>query len=247
MKNSKNLFNLNGKTALIAGSSRGIGFEFTKHLKKHNAKVIGLSRKNNNNTHLDKHYTCDVTNKLDLQKISYIFIKKNIKLDILIFTAGVSNFEEKLDNYEKFSKILETNLLSNYNFINIFESNLNKNSSIINISSINAIQGFPDNPGYVASKGGVEALTRSLAIDLSSKKVRVNCIRPGYIKTDMTINSYNDIKKNQNRKNRTILKRWGNPEDLVGPMLLLASDASSYMTGSILTVDGGWTVLGLYE
>jgi len=243
----KNFFKLDGKVALIAGSSRGIGFAFTESLKNQNVKVIGLSRKKNINPSLDIHYICDVTKQSNLELIKTICEKINIKLDIIIFAAGITNAHNSLNDKKNFINIINTNLVSNYNFINTFKPIMNKNASIINISSINAIQGFPQNPGYIASKGGVEALTRSLAVDLGKDKIRVNCIRPGYIKTDMTLNSFNNPKKNRSRKNKTILKRWGNTNDLVGPMLLLASDASSYMTGSIITVDGGWSSLGLEE
>jgi gluconate 5-dehydrogenase len=245
MLTSKNLFDLNGKIALVAGSSRGIGFALANALKENGAYVIGLSREPNKKNFLSEHYICDVTKKSNIEDILTKLIRNKIKIDIVIFAAGISSVDNVTDEYEKFVQVLNTNLLSNFNLINTLKPILNKNSSIINISSINSIQGFPGNPGYVASKGGVEALTRSLAIDLSDDKIRVNCIRPGYIITDMTINSYNNKKQNLNRKNRTILNRWGKTEDLIGPMLLLASNASLYMTGSIITVDGGWTALGL--
>lgn len=245
MSNSKNVFNVNGKYALVAGSSKGIGYTLAKSLKENGAYVIGLSRKIDDTSHLDLHFKCDVTIKSNIERILKKLIKNKIRLDVVVFASGISEIENQQDDYNKFVKVINTNLFSNFNLINIIKPILNINSSIINISSINAIQGFPKNPGYVVSKGGVEALTRALAVDLSNKNIRVNCIRPGYILTDMTIKSYNDRDKNLHRKNRTILKRWGKTKDLIGPMLLLASDASLYMTGSIITVDGGWTSLGI--
>ena len=120
-----------------------------------------------------------------------------------------------------------------------------KKSSIVNLTSIASEFGFPDNPGYVASKGGVKSLTKSLAIDYAKLNIRVNCISPGYIHTNMTNESYlNPIKYNE-RLNRTILNKWGNVNDLVGASIFLLSDASSYITGSEILVDGGWTAKGI--
>ena len=88
-------------------------------------------------------------------------------------------------------------------------------------------------------------MTKSLAIDFKNKNINVNSILPGYIKTQMTIKSYNNKKKRDKRTNRTILKRWGNPEDIVGAAIFLASNASNYMTGSEIIIDGGWLSKGL--
>ena len=120
-----------------------------------------------------------------------------------------------------------------------------KNTSIINICSINAHQAFPNNPGYVASKGGILSLTRSLALDFSKYKIRVNSISPGYIKTNMTKKSFTSKKKFLERKNRTMTNRWGNPDDLFGIVEYLISKKSSYTTGQDFIIDGGWTSKGL--
>lgn len=245
MLDYKSLFNLKGKTVLVAGSSRGIGATLSNALKDNEAFVIGLSRKRDLSNNLNQHFKCDLTKRSDILKIFNLLNTNQIKIDVLIFAAGITGSNKAKNDIENFSKIIDNNLIANFNLIYTLKPILSKNSSVINISSINAIQGFPNNPGYVASKGGIEALTRGLAIDLSKQKIRVNCIRPGYIATDMTKESYSDKIKYNKRKNKTILKRWGNTKDLVGPALLLASDASAYMTGSIITVDGGWTALGL--
>jgi gluconate 5-dehydrogenase len=117
--------------------------------------------------------------------------------------------------------------------------------SIINVTSIGSLVGFPDNPGYVAAKGGLRMLTRALAIDLGRSGIRVNNLAPGYVRTGMTARSYDDPQLNAQRTEHTILGRWGVPEDMVGPAVFLASDASAYMTGQDLIVDGGWTAKGL--
>ena len=111
--------------------------------------------------------------------------------------------------------------------------------------SIGSMQGFPDNPGYIASKGGLRMLSKSLAIDLAKDNIRVNNIVPGYISTDMTKGSRNDPVLYEERLERMIIQRWGETEDIVGAVIYLASNASSYVTGIDLVVDGGWTAKGL--
>ncbi|MDA9772570.1 SDR family oxidoreductase, partial [Amylibacter sp.] len=113
-----------------------------------------------------------------------------------------------------------------------------------NITSLGAELGFPDNPSYQMSKAGLRQLTKALARDWGEFGIRANNICPGYIKTAMTTKSFNDIKLNKQRSDNTLLKRWGEPEDLIGPALFLVSDASSYMTGTDIYVDGGWTANG---
>ena len=117
--------------------------------------------------------------------------------------------------------------------------------SIINITSIGAELGFPNNPAYVAAKGALKQLTKSLAVDLGQFGIRVNSIGPGYFKTDMTQSSWNDPQLQKDRTRHTILGRWGEPDDLTGAVIFLASDASSYITGQDLYVDGGWLAKGL--
>ncbi|MDC3063355.1 SDR family oxidoreductase [Alphaproteobacteria bacterium] len=242
---NSHLFCLKNKVTIIAGASKGIGLAISKGFKQNGAFVIGLSRRKSNSNFFDLYFECDVTNKNDLREVIKILKNKNIFLDVLVYSAGISNLKDKDET--KFEKLINTNLIGNFLFINVLKKLINNNSSIINISSINAKLGFPDNPGYVASKGGVEALTRSLAIDLAKKNIRVNCIRPGYIKTQMTKKSYNNQFTKKIRINKTILKRWGETEDIVGSAIFLSSKASSFITGSVITVDGGWIAKGLDE
>ena len=119
--------------------------------------------------------------------------------------------------------------------------------SIINVTSINAELGFPNNPAYVASKGGLRMLTKSLAKDFGKYGIRVNNLGPGYFITDMTKNSYQNKKSRIIRQKHTLLGRWGNLSDLVGPCIFLASNASGYVTGQDLYIDGGWVANGLIE
>ncbi len=117
--------------------------------------------------------------------------------------------------------------------------------SIINITSIGAELGFPNNPAYVAAKGALKQLTRSLTCDLGPYGIRVNNLGPGYFHTDMASFSWSDPERREARARRTLLGRWGEPEYLAGAVIFLASDASRYMTGQDLYIDGGWLAKGL--
>ena len=122
---------------------------------------------------------------------------------------------------------------------------MKKGGSIINVTSLGSVLGFPDNPSYVSSKGGLKMLTKSLAVDLGKKGIRVNNLLPGYMKTAMTKKSFMNKDLKEERDKRIIMNRWGNPTDLIGPCIFLASDSSSYIPGSDILVDGGWTAKGL--
>ena len=122
-----------------------------------------------------------------------------------------------------------------------------KNGVIINFTSINAELGFPKNPAYVASKGGLKMLGKALAKDWGKFGIRVNNIGPGYMKTEMTRKSWQNKKTRKSRTSRTLLNRWGEKDEIVGPCIFLASDASRYITGQDIYVDGGWLANGLSE
>ena len=171
------------------------------------------------------------------------------KIDILINSAGISiSFDENIHIQNSyFKKTLDTNLTSVFNLTYAVAEIMkkNKSGSIINITSIASHLGMPNNPAYVASKAGLSGLTRSLSYDFASFGIRVNSLVPGYFSTDMTKDSFEDKKKNKERASRSLLLRWGDPEELIGPAIFLASNASSFITGTDLVVDGGWSIKGL--
>ena len=121
----------------------------------------------------------------------------------------------------------------------------NGGGSIVNVTSLSAEQAFPDNVAYVTFKGALKQLTKALALDLAKFNIRVNNLGPGYIRTNMTQASWDDRDKQRNRQDATMVDRWGEPEDLAGAVIFLASDASSYMTAQDLYIDGGWLSKGL--
>ena len=120
-----------------------------------------------------------------------------------------------------------------------------KGGSIINITSLSAQLGFKNNVAYVASKGGLKLMSKALANDFAKLKIRVNNVGPGYIKTNMTLKSWKNKKLHKLRQNKTLLNRWGSSQDLVGTIIFLSSDASRYITGQDIYVDGGWLAKGI--
>jgi len=244
----ENIFSLKNKTALITGASRGIGAEIALAYVESGANVICVARSESTEKRRIKEFyrQCDVADFQQFQSICESIDTDYGGIDILVNAAGVSL--PKNDNQselERFEETVSINLTATYQCCDLASRFMHNGGSIINITSIGAMQGFPDNPGYVASKGGVRALTKAMARDLCDRNIRVNDIAPGYIKTDMTRQSFENSVASQERINQMMIKRWGSAEDLIGAAIFLASDASSYMTGSSLIVDGGWVAKGM--
>ena len=247
-----NLFSLHGKVALVTGASQGIGFAIANGLNLAGASVFGFGRsekvKESQKVHFE-YIQCDIRKNKEFQTSCKRIFDSTGSIDILINAAGITvKNQSKANSFDTFSTILDVNLRAAYFCCETVQYYMKSNTnggSIINITSIASKLGFPENPGYVSSKGGLKMLTKALAIDYAKNKIRVNNIAPGYIKTSMTLNSFNDHKKYLDRKNHTILDRWGLPEDLIGAAIFLSSNASTYITGIDLVVDGGWTSKGL--
>ncbi len=245
---TNNIFSVKNKNIILTGASRGIGFYLLKELKNNGANILGLARsKKLGSRNLEKNYnSCDINEYEKFKKICSNFSKKFGKIDVLINNAGISLQNKKdIDGIKNFEKTINTNLVSVFKCCFATSKFMANNSSIINISSIAALMGFSDNPGYISSKGGLHSLTNSLAFDLAKKKIRVNSIMPGYIKTNMTINSFKNKEKFKSRMQRIPLLRWGNSSDLLGAVIFLSSSASSYITGTKIIVDGGFSIKGI--
>jgi len=243
MVNYKNLFNIKNKVTVVIGATRGIGKEIATGFTANGAITYSIGR-----TKLKKKnfFCCNVNDTIQLEKIFNQIYKKHKRIDILINCASITSANTK-DYKDNFKKVLNTNLSSHYFVSKIFYKYVNKTfgGKIINISSLGSKMGFPNNPAYVSSKSAISGLTKALALDFYKKNIKVNSIVPGYIKTSMTIESYKNKKKREDRTKRTIFKKWGKPSDLVGASIFLASSASNYITGSEIIVDGGWLAKGL--
>lgn len=241
---------LTGKIAIVTGASRGLGAAIAEGLCNAGMIVYGIGRSQASIiSHDNFSYTsCDVLDKASLTEIFKNVETAHDALSCLVNVAGITlPNTQGIMNDDAFDKTMAVNLKATHWIAQMAFANMKRQrrGSIVNITSIGGLMGFPNNPSYAASKGGLEALTRALAVDFGKCNVRVNNIAPGYFTTDMTAKSYLDEKMQQERSDRTILGRWGKPEELIGPTLFLASDKSSYVTGTTLVVDGGWTAKGL--
>lgn len=240
------LFSLAGKTIIVTGAARGNGLAICEGLQKNGALVIGVDKSDNLNADFPN-FVVDITNKHDVSKLIGTVIEKFGSIDGLVNNAGISlssdtpHFDD--DVYEK---TLAVNLDAVFYLTSLLCQHMAKfqAGSIVNITSLGAEQGFPGNPAYQISKAGVKQLTKAFACDWGMQGIRLNNLCPGYIKTSMTQASFNDPLMNEQRRSRTMLDRWGESDDLVGAVIFLLSNASSYITGSTIYVDGGWTSKG---
>jgi NAD(P)-dependent dehydrogenase (short-subunit alcohol dehydrogenase family) len=234
------------KSIVITGASRGLGQAACMYFLQLGYKVYGISRSPIQNTHenfigISKDLTA---NHLDTWMHEYFHSETDI-IGLINF-AGSTSPSVELPSLNSVKSTFEINFFSTYAAILGLVPSLKKNpqSTIINIGSIGGTCGFPNNPAYGASKAAIINLTQNLAIDLSRFDIRVNCVSPGYFRTDMTAKSFSDPEMRKIRENNTVLGRYGQPTELMGVLEFLLSPASSYITGQNFIVDGGWTAKG---
>lgn len=247
-------FNLDGKTALVTGCKRGIGKAIAIGLAEAGADIIGVSaslEKSESDVEKEIHrlgkkfhaYQCDFRNRKQLYSFIHQIKSEFSKIDILVNNAGTIRRAPAAEHSDEYwDEVIEVNQTSQFILSRAFgKSMLEQNyGKIIFIASLLTFQGGITVPGYAASKGAIGQLTKALANEWASKGLNVNAIAPGYIATDNTKALREDGKRNQSILERIPANRWGNPNDLVGAAIFLASEASSYVHGNVLLVDGGW-------
>ena len=246
------IFNLEGKTALITGASSGLGKHFAKTLSAAGASVILSARRIDNlealKNEIGNKAFCiplDVTSTESVKNLVREIRNITGSVDILVNNAGVSDPRRFKDlTEESWNYVLETNLNGTFRMAkaitDIFLED-KKGGSIINIASILGLRVGLNLTSYAAAKAGLVQLTKSMALELARSNIRVNAIAPGYILTEIN-NDFFDTEEGQSYIKSIPMKRLGLESELDGILLLLASDASSFMTGSIIPVDGGHLV-----
>ena len=249
---SLELFDLDGKTALVTGSSRGLGLGIAKALAEAGARVA---------LHGSRAVPQEAMRQVDQAQAGTIAVTGDVsspeactrmivevmeqfgRIDILVNNAGTIRRAPASDcSWEDWNAVLETNLSSVFRLSQLAGRHMLSMGSgkIINIASLLTFQGGITVPSYAAAKGGVGQLTKALANEWASRGVNVNAIAPGYMETDNTAALRADPARSRQILERIPAGRWGRPEDLGGAAVFLASRASDYMHGHVLVVDGGW-------
>ena len=247
-----NLFNIEGKVALVTGARRGLGLAMATGLVEAGVKLVAVSSgadcrelrqmvKKRNGEML--YLQADLADRRQRAGLVAKAVKRFGRLDILVNSAGIQHRQPALDfDLAKWDHIVSLMMTG------VFELSQQAarvmvaqgGGKIINIGSISCFQGGWTVAAYTAAKHGVAGLTKALANEWASKNIHVNAIAPGYFDTEMCAAVKSDPVREPKIRERIPAGRWGKPEELVGPLLFLASDASNYVDGQVLAVDGGW-------
>lgn len=250
----EDLFSLKGKVALVTGARRGIGLAIAEGLAAAGADVIGVSHSldpadSEVKRAVEKHgrrftgYQCDFSQLDQLHEFIRTLHHRHGTMDILVNNAGTIRRAPLVDHSdEAWNEVLTTNLTAPFILTReVGRQMLDKGrGKVIFIASLLSFQGGITVPGYAASKGGIARLVQSFANEWAGKGLYINGIAPGYFATDNTQALRDDSKRAAHILERIPQGRWGDPRDLIGPAVFLASKASDYLNGSIVTVDGGW-------
>ncbi len=248
------IFDLTGKIAIVTGGSRGLGKAISLGFAKFGANVVIADileeEAKESVKEIEKlgvkaiFVKTDVSKKEDVENMVKKTVEKFGKIDVLVNNAGIYRRKptETLEESE-WDKIMDVNLKGQFLCAKAVGEVMirQKSGKIINIASVAGEFAFPQSAAYNSSKAGVIMLTKTLAIDWAKHNIQVNAIAPGVFETPMTSGLLRDEGFKEIIKNNIPLGRSGEPNELVGTAVFLASDASSYVTGSVITVDGGWT------
>lgn len=248
------LFDLTGRVAIVTGAGRGLGRTMARALAAAGADLMLASRTEAELLTLQaeiqeigrkaEFHRTDVTDEDSCAGLVSETLKKLGRLDILVNNAGINIRKPVLElPFEEFERVQKTNLGGYFLCAKAAGAHLVGQGSgkIINISSIMGHVALPTQAAYASSKGAIEQLTKVMALEWAASNVQVNSIAPTYFETPLTRPLFDDPERNAFITERTPMGRWGQPHELAGAVIFLASDASNFVTGQSLGVDGGWT------
>jgi len=249
------LFDLSGRVAVVTGGNRGIGLGIAGGLASAGATVAVWARDEAQNRvaaaelagagGIAEGFTCDVTDADSIAAALDGTLDRFGKVDVLFANAGISGAVVFQDlDADEWSRVIDADLTGVYRVVQPVVRHMQERGdggSIILTASIFGSLGLPYSPHYSAAKGGVLNLGRALAVYLARDQIRVNLLSPGWVATGMTEGVRDHEKSNAAALSRTPMRRWGEPDDFAGPAVFLASDASRFMTGAQLVVDGGFS------
>ncbi len=249
------LFQMPGHVAIVTGGSKGLGLAMAAGLASAGASVLLLSRHEDDCTAAAKAvaekfsvdavgFQADVTDPDSLERAVAFAINRWGKIDILLNSAGI-NIRAPIDvlTHDQFDQVMKTNVYGTWNACKAVVPSMKQAGygRIINMSSALGVVGLPDRSSYATSKGAIVQLTRTLGLELAPHGITCNAICPGPFLTEINLPIANSEQAKQQILGLTALKRWGELKEIQGAAIYLASPASSYTTGSLLTVDAGWT------
>lgn len=246
-------FRLDGRVALVTGASSGFGARFARVLAAAGAHVLVTARREDRLEALvadvpgARAFPCDLTDPPAAERLAHDALAAHGHVDILVNNAGASDGPARAheESREEFRRIVDINLNAVFDLTRLLAPSMldRGRGSVVNVASVHGFVGSAPNTqaAYVASKGAVVLLTKELALQWAKKGVRVNAIAPGYFETEITSAMFEDERSVRWIERNTPLGRSGELHELDGALLFLASDASSYVTGSTVLVDGGWT------
>ena len=243
-------FDLTGKVCIVTGGGRGIGRGMAEGLYRHGATVVLTGRTLSVLEEAaaamgDRAYgiACDVSKEAEVVALRDAVVARSGKIDVLVNNAGVNPIFKTIErtSLEEWQHIIDINLTGIFLCCKYLGGAIGEGGSVINVSSVAGHAGLPRSVPYCGSKGGVEMMTKALALDWAKKGVRVNTLAPGWVDTDLTHGLLEHDVHGKRLLDRTPLGRFARPIDMAGGVVFLASDASAFMTGQSLVIDGGWT------